>query len=222
MKVEFNQHIGIFSEAIPNSICDKYIDLFESEDSKKYLNDRQDKETYYEPFEAQDTFFFLSDVNISLQQKISTFFWKKIYPIYAKKYTLPDIPIYLTGYKIQKTLPTQGFHKWHCENLSVTVKERVMAYTLYLNDIKEGGETEFLHQSFRLSPKTGTFSIFPAGYTHFHRGNPPLKKAKYILTGWVELLKLPPNFSSTNFEEMKKLNPYLHTIEQITPDSILK
>tara|TARA_R110000803_G_scaffold45271_1_gene95429 strand:- start:190 stop:867 length:678 start_codon:yes stop_codon:yes gene_type:complete len=221
MEVKFNQHIGIFPEAIPTSICNKCIDLFESEDSKKHQYDRQDKRGYYQPFEAQDTFFFLTDVNVSLQQKLSTFFWKELYPIYAKKYTLFNLPIYLTGYKIQKTLPSQGYHKWHCENLGLDVSKRLMVYTLYLNDVKEGGETEFLHQSFRLPPKTGTFSMFPAGYTHFHRGNPPLKGVKYIITGWIELLKLPPNPSSTNLEELKTLNPLLQTSEQINPDSFL-
>ena len=29
--------------------------------------------------------------------------------------------------------------------------------------------------------------IWPAGFTHCHRGNPPLDRDKYILTGWLEL-----------------------------------
>jgi len=28
--------------------------------------------------------------------------------------------------------------------------------------------------------------LWAAGYTHTHRGNPPLKDTKYIITGWVE------------------------------------
>ena len=60
------------------------------------------------------------------------------------------------------------------------------AYILYLNDVPEGGETEFLYQRLRVSPKEGTLVIFPASYTHTHRGNPPLRGSKYIMTGWIE------------------------------------
>ena len=61
-----------------------------------------------------------------------------------------------------------------------------MAFILYLNDVDEGGETEFLYQSRRVKAKAGTVVLWPAAYTHVHRGNPPLSGSKYILTGWLE------------------------------------
>jgi len=61
-----------------------------------------------------------------------------------------------------------------------------MAFILYLNDVADGGETEFLYYPRRIKPKTGKLVLFPGGYTHTHRGNPPLLGTKYILTGWVE------------------------------------
>ena len=36
----------------------------------------------------------------------------------------------------------------------------------------------------RVKAKTGRLIIFPAGYTHTHRGNPPIGGDKYILTNW--------------------------------------
>ena len=57
---------------------------------------------------------------------------------------------------------------------------------LYLNSVTEGGETEFLYQKRRIKPQQGRLLIFPAGFTHTHRGNPPLSGNKYILTSWVE------------------------------------
>lgn len=87
--------------------------------------------------------------------------------------------------RIQKTDPGQGYHVWHSEQSRAT-NGRVLAWTLYLNDVAEGGETEFLYQSKRVSPKTGRVVIWPAGWTHIHRGNPPLSGEKYIVTGWAE------------------------------------
>ena len=38
----------------------------------------------------------------------------------------------------------------------------------------------------RVKPKQGTLVIWPAAFTHTHRGNPPLSNDKYIVTGWTE------------------------------------
>lgn len=86
--------------------------------------------------------------------------------------------------KIQKTRPAGGYHQWHCEQANFSVSTRMLVWTVYLNDIEDGGETEFLYQSTRIKPKKGSVCFFPASYTHTHRGNPPLKESKYIATGW--------------------------------------
>lgn len=89
--------------------------------------------------------------------------------------------------KVQKTEPSGGYHKWHCEQGGYPVRSRLFVWTVYLNDIDEGGETEFLYQAKRIKPKKGSVLFFPASYTHTHRGNPPLNATKYIATGWYNL-----------------------------------
>ena len=63
---------------------------------------------------------------------------------------------------------------------------RVLAWMTYLKVPEEGGETEFLYQSKRIEPIVGRTLIWPAYFTHLHRGNPPLKGEKYYITGWFE------------------------------------
>lgn len=89
-------------------------------------------------------------------------------------------------HKVQKTLPQGGYHIWHCEQGSGMQLPRILVYTLYLNDVEEGGETEFLYQQKRYPARRGDICIFPAHFTHPHRGNPPLSGEKYIMTGWLE------------------------------------
>tara|TARA_R100000781_G_C4061814_1_gene121284 strand:- start:369 stop:965 length:597 start_codon:yes stop_codon:yes gene_type:complete len=93
-----------------------------------------------------------------------------------------------TGLKIQKTLPTEGYHVWHIEHGEGGDSEkRAFVFAVYLNDVEEGGETEFLHFSKRVKPKQGRIVIWPAGFPYVHRGNPPLKGEKYLLTSWMLL-----------------------------------
>jgi hypothetical protein len=91
------------------------------------------------------------------------------------------------GIKFQKTATTEGYHVWHYENSSAKNTTRSLAWILYLNDDFEGGETEFLYKSLRLKPKKGTLVVFPGGFTHTHRGNPPLTGTKYVITSFVQL-----------------------------------
>lgn len=90
------------------------------------------------------------------------------------------------AFKLQKTRVGGGYHVWHYENSGRATASRLLAWMIYLNDVDEGGETEFLYQHRRERPRAGTLLIWPAGFTHTHRGNPPLSNEKYIITGWVE------------------------------------
>ena len=93
------------------------------------------------------------------------------------------------NFVIQKTLPGEGYHIWHSEDMNPKASTRILTYIIYLNDVEEGGETEFLYYHKRFKPKKGTMLLFPAGYTHTHRGNPPLSGEKYIITGWIEFTR---------------------------------
>ena len=82
-----------------------------------------------------------------------------------------------------------GYPHWHSEQFPQNghneALHRVVLYMFYLNDVEEGGETEFFYQKRKISPKKGTMVIAPAGFTHSHRGNVPVSNDKYIATSWV-------------------------------------
>ena len=91
--------------------------------------------------------------------------------------------------KVQMTQPQGGYHSWHFEGDGLENSSRFLVFSFYLNTIKEGGETEFLYQNRRISPEEGKLVIWPGGFTHTHRGNPPIGETKYIVTSWVEFFE---------------------------------
>ena len=86
-------------------------------------------------------------------------------------------------FNMQRFLPGEGYHAFHCEKDSSKYDKRCLTWMVYLNDVNEGGETEWLYQQLKVKPKRGTVVIWPTGFTHLHRGNPPMSN-KYIVTGW--------------------------------------
>lgn len=62
---------------------------------------------------------------------------------------------------------------------------RMLLFIFYLNDVEEGGETDFYYQNKSVRPKAGSMVIAPCGFTHTHRGNIPISSDKYILTSWM-------------------------------------
>jgi hypothetical protein len=93
---------------------------------------------------------------------------------------------------IQKYVADQGgYPRWHCElhpqtnDPACEKLHRTLLWSIYLNDGFGDGETEFLHQQRKITPKTGSLLIAPAAFTHTHRGNMPRGGDKYIATSWV-------------------------------------
>ncbi len=93
----------------------------------------------------------------------------------------------LQSMKMQKIKPGQGYHLWHCEH-GIGATSRVFVWMVYCNTVPEGGETEFLFQRKRIKPEEGKLLVWPAYFTHTHRGGLVLgEKPKYIITGWLQL-----------------------------------
>ena len=194
MKSIYNQQIAVYENAVPKEWCDKIIDLFDSSPDVHFTRDRDKVINNLQKDTASPLFHTLSkEEAIKLAYPFIKSF-EECSKDYQTQYQIPEYFV-LDAFKVQKTLPGEGYHIWHSEYPQVASSNpeeqkhvyRFGAYTLYLNDVEEGGETEFLYQHLRVSPKAGTLSIFPASFTHLHRGNPPLKGTKYIMTGWLLL-----------------------------------
>ena len=108
---------------------------------------------------------------------------------YIKKY--PEInstfdPWGVDHYRVKKFSPGQYYEAWHCEH-SIRNPLRLAACILYLSDHNCG--TEFMSGEM-VKSKKGRAIMFPAFWTHFHRGQPcPENKHRHIMSFYLTYIK---------------------------------
>jgi hypothetical protein len=188
-KHEIKDWIGSFDNYIDPKVCDAVIDYFEkSKDTVAYDRQSSEKSTMKEKNDLSigiskrnNWFPEIDQLCLGVQDAL------KVYEEKTNVIRFCELKeIHFTDLKIQKTIPTGGYHIWHLEKDYVhSPCNRVLVFTIYLNDIDDGGETEFLLMKQRVKPVKGRISIFPAYFPFVHRGNPPLKEDKYIVTSWL-------------------------------------
>lgn len=89
------------------------------------------------------------------------------------------------GINVQWYKPNEGYISWHTERATAgePFNNRHLVFMLYLNNVEDGG-TEFYHQKLITKAEKGKMVIWPADWTHTHRGVKSTTKDKYIMTGW--------------------------------------
>tara|TARA_R100001086_G_C11825449_1_gene255212 strand:+ start:586 stop:1197 length:612 start_codon:yes stop_codon:yes gene_type:complete len=186
--------LGVFDGYLDHKVCDDLIQIFESEHYQRQKYNRIKGEGTRPSFKKDEAIGLCRDTHTEASLKVSEKLHdalRETLHIYMNETSILDfvgIPredLTFCGFKIQKTQPSGGYHVWHVEQGYKGNQNRVFVYTVYLNEINLGGETEFLIQKRRISAVKGRICFFPAHFPYVHRGNPPLKDNKYIATSWI-------------------------------------
>ena len=194
MKAEYKDFIGVFSGVYPEGFCEHLIAEFERNLTLGAGTDRQKGEGVNKHVK-NDYQIFSNGKNINFKtfeekNTIDLFFegLQTCFQQYSNEYSpLKDGKINCNSMKMQKTSTGGGYHVWHGEQGNGDQARRGLVYMLYLNTLptEANGETEFLYQQRRINPVENTMVLWPAAFTHAHRGNPVYgNNAKYIITGW--------------------------------------
>jgi hypothetical protein len=93
----------------------------------------------------------------------------------------------ISSFNLQRYQRNQHFQNLHAERSSLATLHRVFAWMTYLNDVdqEDGGSTLFSHYDLAIQPRKGLTLIWPAEWTHAHKGNVLKANNKYIITGWM-------------------------------------
>ena len=194
MNAEYKDFIGVFSDVYPEGFCDHLIAEFDRNQALGAGTSRKKSEDA-DKHRKDDYQIFSNGKNIHFehhngQNTIDLFFngLQKCFQEYSDEFSvIKGNEINCNNMKMQKTSTGGGYHVWHSEQGNGPDANRSLVYMVYLNTLPEGanGETEFLYQQRRISPVKNTMVIWPASFTHAHRGNPVYgNNSKYIITGW--------------------------------------
>ena len=159
MKSSYDNFVGVYDDAFSADYCDALIEYFEwckdhnmSFGRPEAERIKKDQSVLLNPTSEQSIEFSSQNVEPYLKE-FNFRFWEVCYKEYTERYSalLKYERHTVYSYKIQRTDPAGGYHIWHAEDGSKELSRRVGVYILYLNDVEEGGETEFLYLSFALS-----------------------------------------------------------------------
>ena len=211
-----NNFIEIYEKAVPKKICEYFIKFFETQDKlgntwagtmggghvKKSwknctdLNIRRDEKVKeYKAYDNPKHLKMLKSYEKLVDNKFGEYFNKYnsglgVGPDTMNFYSCKDVDNGPLMHRYEP--PGEGFHVWHADwgPWGGAATHRLVVGMLYLNDVREGGETEFYHQGISIQPKQGTIVVWPAYFTHTHRGNAPISNTKYIINKWGYPVKI--------------------------------
>lgn len=189
-----DEYIYVKNNSLPTEICDYLINLFQHDASHLVykgttMNGISDAKKTFDlklkpEINKHDNFMF-EELTLNINKYFENINSKYHYQIISLE-NIND-----SGYQIQKYVSGQGLYSYHHDSDSFHKthktfnKTRILSFIWYLNDVADGGETEFLNGRLKVKPEMGKLLIFPATWTYMHRGNVPISEDKYIVTGWL-------------------------------------
>ena len=200
-----NDFIEIYDYYEPEKDCENTIEIFE-----KFANDKPSRSAGLSVFNKnRQKICTQSTFNLNEDLIINAYIYKYVktgLKSYVKKYDFLeeffDKPWCRIAphYNVQKyDGEKEGYFSLHNEQSGMH-PYRMLVWMVYLNNAKRG--TEYPYQKRTVTPKMGRTVIWPASWTHPHKGVTPNIGIKYIATGWFYYLpKGEPKFDGHHYDE---------------------
>ena len=173
----------------PPSLCDTLIDYFES-NTKKQAKGYSGTGVNTNIKDSIDISISPKDILLPGNEVFNQYFEElfECHQDYISQWSFlkeNSMKFEIGVFNLQRYKAGQHFKKIHTERFSIENLHRVFVFMTYLNDVQEGGSTYFSHYDLEIQPKKGLTLIWPAEWTHAHKGNILKTGNKYIITGWI-------------------------------------
>ena len=192
-----NEFIFEIPNSLPDALCDDLINMYEIEDYKYKGQTLGGVNT-----SIKDTTDLVMPKNDKVWERTETILYKQLmngldeymkhlnkdeYSNINYKYHIFDnSDLHVDCFMLQKYNKCKGRYVYHNDftNESEKNRYRVITFIWYLNDVTDGGETEFFGGKINIKPEKGKLVLFPASWAFPHRGKMPISNDKYIITNW--------------------------------------
>ena len=175
----------------PLSICDDLIDYFESNRNKQKRGVTANGKNL-DTKNSTDIKITPKDIKLPGNEIFEKYFHNLFYCYQDYVTEWPFLASFaenlqVSSFNLQRYQSGQHYQKVHCERGSLDTLHRVFAWMTYLNDVdqEDGGSTFFSHYDLAIQPRKGLTLIWPAEWTHAHKGDVLKADSKYIITGWM-------------------------------------
>ena len=176
----------IYTFQIEPDICDELMQYHKENNEYKSIGTYSNNTVNKDIKESIDVSFFNNSSNPTIKS-----YFKKLqngYEKYVDKYNIHHLRITAEqSHNIQYYPAAGGFKQWHWERHTDSHR-RQLVYMTYLNDVTDGGGTEWLYQKTKLDARKGLSVIWPADFAWTHRGIVSPTQEKWIATGWFSYI----------------------------------
>lgn len=177
--VNLDNLIQVYENSLDESICNFLIDTFEnlSEYQEKINNDLKPSFTQFNLTAYSKLSKELEEVHNHVIRK--TIEHRNSYYDFIDDRVFPESHSF-EQFRIKRyNNDGQDQFNTHVDVQDYESARRFLTFIWYLNNVEEGGETEFINM--KVSPKRGSLVVFPPLWMFPHRGLPPISNKKYIL-----------------------------------------
>ena len=205
-----NNYIQEYKNSLSSEFCQNVIELFENNPDKK--PGRVVSGVYPDIKHTTDLSFnnnFIDDKWLKIEEHLHKELQTKLL-VYIQHLETSSCYNYFKhislltdkGFICQRYIKNEGFYTFHQDGLydRQYKSSRLLTFIWYLNDVSEGGETEFWG-SYKVKPEEGKLVIFPSSWIFPHRGCMPISSNKYIVTGWLSIY-----YDNEEIEKIKSID----------------
>ena len=183
-------YIKVYDNICDKETCNGIVDLFESQEEHHSYIDRLTRPTFTEMnisqrYAAKDVAWmgFQKEVQAMFVEAVSTYMDElDIAPDFPAKYAFEEFRV-----KRYRHNSTDEFAD-HVDVGDYNSARRFLVCFLYLNDVDDGGTTDFPKLNHAITPKCARILVFPPNWMYRHAGRPVTKGTKYILGSYLHYL----------------------------------
>ena len=177
--------VRTYEQALPRAFCERLIEAFRQSSAIHVQRERE-----WRPGLDASAWTEL-DLTPLADAALKEFFRVHVAEYLARynsdvglRIAIPASPM-LAELRLKRYQPGTGQEfQLHFDSINA-VANRYLVFLWYLNDVADGGETEFPDLHIKVQPRAGRLLMFPPYWMYQHAGLPPRSGEKFILSTYL-------------------------------------